>query len=370
MKRIYAILAAVLLFSGLFLPQQAEAQSPEKMNYQAVMRHSNQSLATNAIIGMKISILKGSANGTAVYVETQTPLSNANGLVTIEIGSGSTTGNFSDINWANGPFFIKTEADLNGGSNYTIISTSELLSVPFALHSKAAENVAVSVSATGDTLYIGYEQWVIVPGISEANSQSGTTVIDVDGNVYQTVIIGTQEWLAENLKTTKFKNGTSIPLVTSNVEWSNLSTPAYCWYNNNQTTYGNTYGALYNWQTVATGNLCPTGWHVPTDAEWTKLTDYLGGLNVAGGKLKETGTAHWHEPNNGATNESGFTALPGGLRYDNGDFFSIEYGGNWWSSTQYSATNAWDRSVDFSVPAAGRFDDPNKWGLSIRCLKD
>ena len=370
MKRIFAILAAVLLFSGLFLPQQAEAQSPEKMNYQAVIRNSNQSLATNAIIGMKISILKGSANGTAVYVETQTPLSNANGLVTIEIGTGSTTGNFSDINWENGPFYIKTETDPNGGTAYNITGVSQLLSVPFALHSKTADQVAVSVSATGDTLYIGAEQWVIVPGISEENSQSGTTVTDADGNIYQTVTIGTQEWLAENLKTTKYNNGTSIPLKTTNAEWSNLSTPAYCWYNNDQATFGNTYGALYNWYTVKTGNLCPTGWHVPSDAEWTTLTDYLGGLNVAGGKLKETGTTHWHEPNHGATNESGFTALPGGLRYDDGTFFSIEYGGNWWSSTEYSSTNAWDRSVDFSVPAVGRFDDDKKWGLSIRCLKD
>ena len=364
LKTVLVLLTCTFSLSTLW------AQAPQKVSYQAIIRNSNEALVTNSTIGMKISILQGAANGSAIYVETHTPLTNANGLVSIEIGTGSTSGNFSSIDWANGPFFIKTETDPTGGSNYTITGLSELLSVPFALHSKTTENVDVRVSATGDTLYIGADQWVIVPGISEANAYTGSTVVDGDGNVYQTITIGTQEWLAENLKTTKYNNGTSIPLVTNMTEWSNLSTPAYCWYNNDQATYGNTYGALYNWYTVETGNLCPTGWHVPTDAEWTELTDHLGGLNVAGGKLKETGTTHWHEPNNGATNESGFTGLPGGLRYDNGDFFSIEYGGNWWSSTENLSTNAWDRSVDFSVPAVGRFDDDKKWGMSIRCIKD
>jgi uncharacterized protein (TIGR02145 family) len=143
---------------------------------------------------------------------------------------------------------------------------------------------------------------------------SSETAKDVDGNVYNTVTIGAQVWMAENLRTTKYNDGTSIPLVTDSTKWSDLSTPAHCWYNNDKASYKATYGALYNWYTVATDNLCPTGWHVPTTAEWQILKDYLGS-SVDGGKLKESGTTHWKSPNKGATNESGFTALPGGLPY-------------------------------------------------------
>lgn len=147
-----------------------------------------------------------------------------------------------------------------------------------------------------------------------------TGVVDAGGNVYTTVIIGNQEWFTENLRTTKYNNGTPIPNITSNSEWGNLTTGAYAWYDNDEATYKYAQGALYNWYAVETGNLCAAGWHVPTDAEWTTLTDYLGGASVAGGKLKATGTIEaetglWHDPNTGATNETGFTALPGGGRY-------------------------------------------------------
>ena len=136
------------------------------------------------------------------------------------------------------------------------------------------------------------------------------TATDIDGNVYHTVTIGTQIWMVENLKTTRYNDGSPIPFVTDSSSWSNLTTPGYCWYNND-TTNKNTYGALYNWFAVNTGKLAPTGWHVPTDDEWTTLTTYLGGESIAGGKLKETGTTHWRTPNAGATNEIGFTASSG-----------------------------------------------------------
>ena len=130
--------------------------------------------------------------------------------------------------------------------------------------------------------------------ISFTTQQGGVgNVTDDDGNVYHSVTIGTQVWMVENLKTTKYNDGTSIPLVTDATDWHNLLTPGYCWNNNDEATYKATYGALYNWYTVNTGNLCPTGWHVPGDAEWTTLTTYLGGEDVAGGKLKEVGITHW-----------------------------------------------------------------------------
>jgi len=124
-------------------------------------------------------------------------------------------------------------------------------------------------------------------------------VTDIDGNVYDTVKIGTQIWIIENLKTTKYNDGTSIPMVTDSAAWINLTTPGYCWHKNTSASYKNTYGALYNWYAVNTGKLAPKGWHVPSDAEWTTLITYLGGDSIAGGKMKETGMSHWFSPNTG-----------------------------------------------------------------------
>ena len=196
------------------------------------------------------------------------------------------------------------------------------------------------------------------------------TVTDVDGNIYATIGIGDQTWMAENLKTTKYNDDTDIPLVTDGSEWDNLTTPGYCWYDNDQATYGDTYGALYNWYTVETGNLCPTGWHVPTEAEWTELTDYLGGESVAGGKLKETGTSHWESPNEGATNESGFTALPGGYRGGDGGFGGVGSHGRWWSATEGGTGGAWGRGVRYSGSNVGQHEDDEVSGYSVRCLRD
>ncbi|MCX6321681.1 MAG: fibrobacter succinogenes major paralogous domain-containing protein [Bacteroidia bacterium] len=192
------------------------------------------------------------------------------------------------------------------------------------------------------------------------------TVSDVDGNTYSTVTIGNQEWMTKNLKTTKYNDNTAILLVTDNYAWSNLSSQGYCWYDNSVVTYG----ALYNWYTVNTGKLCPIGWHVPSDDEWTTLTTYLGGESVAGGKLKESGTAHWISPNTGATNETGFTALPGGFRNYSGEFSSVGYNGNWWSSTSTSTTIAWPRgmSCNFSNVYSPNFS--KRSGFSVRCLRD
>jgi uncharacterized protein (TIGR02145 family) len=193
---------------------------------------------------------------------------------------------------------------------------------------------------------------------------------DIDGNTYKTVTIGTQIWMAENLRVVRYNNGTTIPLVTDNTAWAGLTTPGYCWYNNDAATNKTTYGALYNWYTVNTGNLCPTGWHVPTDAEWTTLTTYLNGESVAGGKLKETGTAHWASPNTGATNETGFTALPGGYRNYNGTFNNIGYYGYWWSSTETSTTNAWNRLLNYNFSNVFRDFNNKEFGFSVRCLRD
>jgi len=179
-----------------------------------------------------------------------------------------------------------------------------------------------------------------------------TVVTDVDGNVYNTVTIGSQVWLAENLKTTKYNDGTPIPLVKDSIEWSNLSTPGYCWYSNDSVSYAQTYGAMYNWYTLETGNLCPTGWRIPSEEDWGKLIEYLG--DKAGGKLKETGTTHWKSPNTGATNSSGFTALPGGVRRYDGIFGLIEEYANWWT-TYFEDERALVRLVTKDTDVLGNF---------------
>jgi uncharacterized protein (TIGR02145 family) len=200
------------------------------------------------------------------------------------------------------------------------------------------------------------------------NNTTGT-VTDIDGYLYHTVTIGTQVWMVENLKTTKYRDGTSIPKVTENNAWGNLTTGAYCDYNNTPSNSA-TYGKLYNWYAVNTGKLCPTGWHVATDAEWTTLTTFLGGESIAGDKLKETGITHWNSPNTGATNETGFTALPGGYRLYDGPFYSIGYYGYWWSATEDNATHAWSRNMSYNSSDVDRNANNKELGFSVRCVRD
>lgn len=161
----------------------------------------------------------------------------------------------------------------------------------------------------------------------------GKVIKDIDNNVYKTIMIGTQLWMAENLRTTRLNDGTPVPMVTGNPAWWNSSSPAYCWYADNIKN-SKIYGALYNWYAVETGKLCPVGWHVPTHNEMSELVSYLGGTEVAGGKLKEAGTKHWIYPNTGADNSSGFTALPGGSRGTT-NFHSLGEYGSWWADDQY-----------------------------------
>ncbi|MEQ9412714.1 MAG: fibrobacter succinogenes major paralogous domain-containing protein, partial [Cyclobacteriaceae bacterium] len=298
------------------------AQSPQQISYQAVVRDSEDNLVRNTTLGVRISILQGSASGTAVYTETQTPTTNSNGLVSFRIGTGFSTNDFSVIDWASGLYFIKTETDLAGGTNYTITGTSQLLSVPYALHARTAESV-VGATTNADAL------------LDKLYSLGIMRVRDFDSNFYNTIKIGNQVWMAENLKTTHYADGTPIPYVSGESNWDALTTTskAYCWYDDDINNK-NTYGALYTWSaamkdaTSATANpsgvqgVCPTDWHLPSDAEWTELINYLGGPSIAGGKLKEAGLLNWLSPNEAATNESHFTALPGGYRVNDGTFES------------------------------------------------
>jgi uncharacterized protein (TIGR02145 family) len=191
------------------------------------------------------------------------------------------------------------------------------------------------------------------------------SVTDVEGNIYKTILIGTQTWMAENLKTTKFNDGTIIPFIIDGTKWAGLSSPGYCWYNSDSVSYG----GMYNWYAVNSGNLCPTGWHVPTDAQWTALSTYLGGENVTGGKLKETGTTHWYSSIT-ASNSSGFTALPGGYRTSGGDFSSIKRIGYYWTSTEASSTEVYFRDMSYNYTAMDKSSSSKLSGFSVRCIQD
>jgi uncharacterized protein (TIGR02145 family) len=199
--------------------------------------------------------------------------------------------------------------------------------------------------------------------------QAATSLVaDNQGYVYPTIYINNRWWLAENLNATHFADGSEIPLITDNTNWLNLSTPAYSNYGN-LTANEELYGKLYNWATVSDPrNVCPVGWYVPTDAEWTDLTTFLGGTSNAGGKLKSiTG---WNAPNASATNESGFSALPGGYRTNDGAFSGINLNGSWWSSTENNVNDAWLRNLSYGNGIVNRYGSNKKSGFSVRCIKD
>ena len=216
-----------------------------------------------------------------------------------------------------------------------------------------------------------------VPDESKTISFIFSACKDGDGNNYPVVQIGAQLWMAENLKTTSYRDKTPIPNVTDGVGWAGLTAPAYCWYNNN-IGIKDVYGALYNWYVVKTGKLCPEGWHVPTDDEWHEMILYLDPdavpdveeSNTAGGKLKEEGTLHWSAPNTGATDEIGFTALPGGVRKYDGVFSGPTGHGNWRTSSEYDDTQVWYRYIFYHSAAIYRKPTNKQAGYSVRCISD
>jgi uncharacterized protein (TIGR02145 family) len=427
-----------------------KAQAPQKFSYQAIIRDGANQVINNQSVGIRLSILQGSEIGTAVYAETHTGSTNANGLVSLQVGGGSVvSGSMSSIDWAAGPYFIKTETDPEGGTNYSISGASQLLSVPYALHSAngtpgpagpqgpagpsgatgpqgpqgqtGPAGPAGATGATGsqgpqgpsgpqgpagifqngtnpgDMYYWNGTAWVPLPigtqgqVLTVSNNMptwttlqnSSGTVTDIDGNSYQTVTIGSQVWMKENLKVSKYRNGDPIGEVSDAGQWAAIwsngnptGQAAWCYYNNDAANIS-TYGNLYNWYAVADSRgLCPAGWHVPSDAEWTTLENFLGGASVAGGKMKSTGTIEagtglWYAQNQDATNSSGFTAFPGGNREVDGAFSLISGNGVWWSSTEKSSNIAWLRYLSFNFSYSGRDNGYGKtFGFSVRCLRD
>ena len=373
-----------LLFSTLL-----NAQAPALIPYQAIARNAAGEPLASSTLNARFTIHDSTATGAIVWQELQTVSTSSLGLFTVQLGSSVA---LTNVNWANGAKFMQVEIDL--GSGFVDIGTQQLLSVPYALH---AGSVHLNVSATGDTLFVGDGSFVIIPGISEANSfTTGTTLhtcgathvhnpnlsygsmTDQEGNRYKTIVIGSQEWMAENLSTSIYRNGDAIQTGLSNAEWTNtVITQIGSWaYWNDDVSNACPYGKLYNWYAcVDARKLCPVGWHVPTDAEWTVLTNYLGGEATAGGIMKATGTIEtatglWYAPNAEATNSTGFSGIPGGFRNNNGGYGYIGYLLHWWSSSEVGNDFAFSRYLGYSGGNALRVNSNKQVGFSVRCLRD
>ena len=527
MKRIFITLT--LFFSMLSV---AFAQAPQKFTYQAVVRDAGNVLVASQAVGVRISILQGGANGTMVYQETHTAVTNANGLMTLQIGGGTVmNGDFAAIDWATGPYFLKIETDPTGGTNYTIEGTQQLLSVPYALYAGNAANsfsgsyndltdtpdipqipenvsafnndagyitmdsipeiptVPTNMSAfTNDAGYItmdsipeiptvptnvsafvndaGYvtestlttENYItqndlitnnyvteadIPTNVSAFTNDAGyltsvdcgninicdlfaelqaqiedlqhtvdslsehgggeeetpvdalpcpgtPTVTDIDGNVYNTVRIGNQCWMKENLRTTHYADNTAIPADSTFISY----TGPYHYAPNNDESNVETYGYLYNWAAVMHGaasstanpsgvqGICPTGWHVPSDAEWTLLTDYVSSQSqyVCGNDNTNiakalASTMGWNSSIEicavgdmpSGNNATGFSALPAG---DYSGSYSFGGPANFWSATENYDYEAWSRSLLYDFADVYRSYDFKWFGLSVRCVRD
>ena len=398
MKKILLFFVAIMAM--IFV---AEAQAPERFSYQAVIRDAAGNLVANEPVGVRVSILQYSLqyspDGSVVYSETHNRATNANGLVTMEIGAGTVvSGSFSNIDWANGPYFLKIETDVNGGTNYTLAGTQQMLSVPYALYAAASGN-GEGVSQTDFQALVGRVD-SLAQIIANLNGTDTTitaqacpgvpTVTDVDGNVYNTVQIGEQCWMRENLKTTKYANGTTIPLGTTT-----SYDVAYRYYPNGNGANVTDYGYLYNWAAVMNGSasseanpsgvqgICPDGWHVPSDAEWTELENYVSSQsqyvcggdedNIAKALASETGWETDDEEcavgnNPIANNATGFSARPAGNYL--GGYSGFGNSANFWSATQHGSYNAYYRDLTYYYALVGRTNSNEYHGYSVRCIRN
>jgi len=400
MKKLFTLLALIVLTT-------ITAQAPQGFNYQATVRNAAGDLIVNQNVYFKFNVMLNSQTSVPVFTETHYVPTDDVGQVNLIIGQGTaTTGTFSTINWGNGNYYLGIE--LNTGSGYVAMGTTQLLSVPYALYANSSGNAQAPTPDLATVLAVnnGANNSQIKNLADPTDAQDAVTKVYTDAINTQlqtqitalqsqitalqnaiiaplpNVTIGTQIWSTTNLDVTTYRDGTPIPQVTDPTAWAGLTTGAWCYYANN-TANGTTYGKLYNWHAVRgihdndpnTPNkiLAPLGWHVPSNSEWNTLINYLdpnanGGIatpNLAGDKMKSTGTTLWTSPNTGATNSSGFTGFPGGLRSYDGTFLSIGNVGGWWCSD-----DAWTRDINYNSGSAYLNTYGQEVGFSVRCVKD
>lgn len=373
----------LIVLIGLIGTCSIMAQVPQAFKYQTVLRDNDGNVISGQWVSFQISILKASINGAAVYVEIHDTITNESGLVGLEIGNGVVVdGLFDEIDWADNTYFLQIEIDENGEGNYLLIGASQLLSVPYSINSQNSSSLSLT-SPNGTR----YEVTVDDQGnLVVVSSICPPTVSDIDENVYNTVLIGDQCWMKEDLKTTRYNNGSPISNVLEASKWQNLSTEAFVWYENN-ISWKDKYGALYNWYATAdTNGLCPTGWHIPTNDEWTALTDFIGGVaepygnklkscrqvnSPLGGSCSTSEHPRWDEFNaEYGTDNYGFSGLPGGSRNTIGNFYYIGSYAYWWSSTETSANTAWNRGLIWFDSNVEVYQNNKRSGFSVRCIRD
>jgi uncharacterized protein (TIGR02145 family) len=384
----------LLCMALILLSWRALGQAPQLIPYQAIARDAAGQPLANTAINARFTIHDASTTGAAVWQETQTVSTSALGLFTVQLGSNVSLGS---VNWANGSKFMQVEIDL--GSGFVDIGTQQMLSVPYALYSRS---IKLNVSSQGDTLHVGDNNFVIVPGISEANDfgDIGTTgaalhtcgapnvhnreltygtMTDQEGNAYKTILIGTQEWMAENLNTSIYSNGDTILWDLTVFDWQNTTSGAWIYWSND-TTYACPFGRYYNWfACVDIRGLCPIGWHVPSKYEWSTLINEFGGSELAGDALKSlndlsNANNYWNSNSSNNTNLSGFSGLPGGFHYPYNNNFFYDFGdvGYWWSSNSFDFPyQAWSLRLFDNQPAVSISSDYNsRAAFNVRCLRD
>ncbi len=331
----------------------------------AIPRPSDMRIAVYTILGTKVKTLwdgmQESLSGELVWDGTD------------ESGRGVSAGIYICMLESEGVRRYRKMAMTDGHAGYAgtaaAVAARSAGSGNGALKKQCSDTYSVSIS--GENIETAVQENVVITDDLRFDVDVFRTFTDIDGNVYRIVRIGNQWWLAENLKSVHFRNGDPVPLVAGGAEWANLQTPAYCNYDNNA---GNNagYGRLYNWYAVSDARgLAPAGWHVPVDEEWQAMVEYLGGKEVAGGKMKEEGTSHWMSPNTGATNESAFSALPGGYRNIlDGNFFSMGEHAQFWTATELDNSVAWRRYLRNDIRDLYHSPNYKQYGFSVRCVKD
>jgi uncharacterized protein (TIGR02145 family) len=462
MKKLYILLALVTTLI-------TNAQAPQGFNYQATVRNSSGALIVNQTVNFKFNIMLNSASSSPVFSESHNVLTDDLGQVNLVIGTGTPTiGAFSTINWSTGNYFLGIE--LNTGSGFLVMGTTQLLSVPYALYANSAgsvpntsgiinpiittsqptnitgtgaffnanfsnansnqlintgfvysvnpnpnlggidilngtivSNTFTNTSSSDNAIFSPNTTYYVRAFVTTENNayvygnevtfttnpnyyQTGSGVTDINGNQYPSIVLNNLEWMQKNLNVSSYSDGTVIPLVTDPTAWENLTTGAWCYYDNNPAN-GAIYGKLYNSYAIAgihdaaslnnpslRKQLAPAGWHLPSHSDWWNLGNYLGGHYYAGGRMKEVGTSHWENPNEGATNLSNFTGLPGGIKSNSTIFSNIGNHGVWWTSDYTSfRILSWSQNLTSSesdpLYQSTTFV-PSTFALSVRCVKN
>jgi len=377
------VLFVFLLLPAIFLL----AQTPEAVNYQTAVRDSEGQPLANTALSIKMTIRSEAVDGDAIFIETHQVVTNSLGLVNILLGKGAPEmGVFSKIRWDISEYFLEVAVDTQGGGVYQVLGVSQFLSVPYCFYTKSSQVAAGIPPMTTeernniDNPFIG--QQIYNTETRCLNYYSGTTWYALCGECNPPNQANAGPDLSDvttnpvTLAANKPENGIGAVINGSENQTDNNLFEKYCYQNDNLNC--SVYGGLYQWEeamnyTVASGSqgICPGGWHIPADSEWTELETYLGGTDIAGGKLKEAGFDHWIEPNTGATNLSGFTALPGSSRGSGGSVGIPGYTGDWWSSTTlYDPSLVWYQYLYYSHGISSRYSETRDNGFSVRCLKN